>query len=379
MGPFVRCRERAFALAAAIVLFSTRRGSRRPSCRVPARTCRRCSTRPCRATSSCSKPARRSSGTSCSNVKSGAGTSRCDRPRRRPAAARRHADDTGERSCSCPSSSHRTTLPALRTAAGAHHWRLLFLEFGPNNLGYERDRPSRRRMDRTVVAVAGTVRDRRRSRLHPRTSALRSEARHRHERPRRDHPKLVDLATSRRSASTPRPSAAGTGPARCVIENNYLEATGENVLFGGADPAIPGLVTEDVIVRRNYVTRPMSWRDPIVPTTCGTSVRNVTTGSLAGRQLQLSRRRPPGRRRRHHRRSGASADVVRRRRGRRGAPDVERGARRARTTSSMAAAVWSDRRPLGRSRRPASRHGGTGTAGTVHRPATSGRSRISSS
>src|SRR5688500_7229639 len=27
-------------------------------------------------------------------------------------------------------------LPALRTAAGAHHWRLWFLEFGPNNLGY---------------------------------------------------------------------------------------------------------------------------------------------------------------------------------------------------------------------------------------------------
>src|SRR6185437_11151979 len=32
----------------------------------------------------------------------------------------------------------------------------------------------------------------------------------------------------------------GSGP--YVIENNYLEASGENVLFGGADPSVPNLV-----------------------------------------------------------------------------------------------------------------------------------------
>ncbi len=39
------------------------------------------------------------------------------------------------------------------------------------------------------------------------------------------------------------------GPGPYTIENNYLEAAGENFLLGGADPAIPGLVTEDVVFR----------------------------------------------------------------------------------------------------------------------------------
>ncbi len=36
--------------------------------------------------------------------------------------------------------------------------------------------------------------------------------------------------------------AGWNGPGPFLIENNYLEGAGENVMFGGADPAIPGLV-----------------------------------------------------------------------------------------------------------------------------------------
>lgn len=50
----------------------------------------------------------------------------------------------------------------------------------------------------------------------------------------------------------------GAGPYR--IENNYLEASGENILFGGADPAIPGLIPSDIIVRRNYLFKPLAWK-----------------------------------------------------------------------------------------------------------------------
>ncbi len=32
------------------------------------------------------------------------------------------------------------------------------------------------------------------------------------------------------------------GPVRII--NNFLEATGENIMFGGADPKIPNLVAE---------------------------------------------------------------------------------------------------------------------------------------
>jgi hypothetical protein len=51
----------------------------------------------------------------------------------------------------------------------------------------------------------------------------------------------------------------GPGPFR--IENNHLEAAGENILFGGADPGIDGLVPSDIEVRRNYFRKPLQWRD----------------------------------------------------------------------------------------------------------------------
>ena len=48
------------------------------------------------------------------------------------------------------------------------------------------------------------------------------------------------------------------GPGPFTIENNYLEGAGENVLLGGSDPSISGLVTEHVIFRYNYVRS--QWR-----------------------------------------------------------------------------------------------------------------------
>jgi len=50
------------------------------------------------------------------------------------------------------------------------------------------------------------------------------------------------------------------GPGPFIIRNNYLEAAGENILFGGAAPAIPGLVPSDIEVRNNHFFKPFSWR-----------------------------------------------------------------------------------------------------------------------
>jgi hypothetical protein len=50
----------------------------------------------------------------------------------------------------------------------------------------------------------------------------------------------------------------GTGP--FTIADNYLEAAGENVLFGGADPTIPNLVPSDIEVLRNHLAKPLAWR-----------------------------------------------------------------------------------------------------------------------
>jgi hypothetical protein len=50
------------------------------------------------------------------------------------------------------------------------------------------------------------------------------------------------------------------GPGPFKIINNHLEAAGENIMFGGADPGIPNLVPSDIEIRRNYVFKPMSWK-----------------------------------------------------------------------------------------------------------------------
>jgi hypothetical protein len=55
------------------------------------------------------------------------------------------------------------------------------------------------------------------------------------------------------------------GPGPFTIENNYLEAAGENFILGGSDPAIPNLISENVVVRYNYMSKPMAWRNPVIP------------------------------------------------------------------------------------------------------------------
>jgi len=50
------------------------------------------------------------------------------------------------------------------------------------------------------------------------------------------------------------------GPGPFKIVNNYLEGSGENVMFGGADPAIANLIPSDIEIRRNYFFKPLAWR-----------------------------------------------------------------------------------------------------------------------
>lgn len=50
------------------------------------------------------------------------------------------------------------------------------------------------------------------------------------------------------------------GPGPFKIVNNMLAGAGENVMFGGADPAIVGLIPSDIEFRRNYVYTPPTWK-----------------------------------------------------------------------------------------------------------------------
>ena len=50
----------------------------------------------------------------------------------------------------------------------------------------------------------------------------------------------------------------GAGPFK--IANNYLEAAGENVMFGGADPTVRDLVPADIEIRHNHFAKPLRWK-----------------------------------------------------------------------------------------------------------------------
>jgi hypothetical protein len=51
----------------------------------------------------------------------------------------------------------------------------------------------------------------------------------------------------------------GAGP--LVIRNNFLSASGENIMIGGATPLISGLTPSDIEFRHNHFYKPLKWRD----------------------------------------------------------------------------------------------------------------------
>ncbi len=168
---------------------------------------------------------------------------------------------------------------ALSTAAGAHHWAIKYLEFAANLAGagdiiqLGDGSPVQNTLAQvphhltlTHVYVHGDLFD-----GQKRGIALNAA-----------HVTIADSHISECKAVGQDSQAIGgwNGPGPYVIENNYLEAAGENVMFGGADPAIPNLVADGIIFRRNYLSRPMAWRDPILAVPSGPAVSVEAGGSL---------------------------------------------------------------------------------------------------
>jgi hypothetical protein len=150
-------------------------------------------------------------------------------------------------------------LPAIQTALGAHHWRLELLEFGPTADGVgEIIRLGRGGSDQSTLSIVphNLVIDRCYIHGNPvvgqkRGIALNSAS-----------TTIVNSHISDIKAVGIDTQAIGgwNGPGPFLIENNYLEAAGENVMFGGADPKIPGLVPSDITFRLNHLSKPRSWQ-----------------------------------------------------------------------------------------------------------------------
>ena len=54
--------------------------------------------------------------------------------------------------------------------------------------------------------------------------------------------------------------AGWSGPGPFKIVNNYLEASTENINWGGGDPIVQGLIPSDIEIRRNHFFKPTSWK-----------------------------------------------------------------------------------------------------------------------
>jgi hypothetical protein len=147
------------------------------------------------------------------------------------------------------------SMPALRTAPGARNWRLIGLRFtAPGSYdvislgdGAQRDRtlvPSDITLDRVIVRGDATSGQKR-------GIALNSA-----------HTQILNsyIAGIRLAGQESQAIACWNGPGPFVIENNYIEAGAIGILFGGAVPAIDQLVPSDIIIRRNHIMRPLSWR-----------------------------------------------------------------------------------------------------------------------
>jgi hypothetical protein len=167
--------------------------------------------------------------------------------------------------------------PALKTAPGAHHYRFVGVEFttrDPAALAYELLKLGAD--DRTQTTAESVPRhlvfDRCYVHAHPAQSLKRGVALNSAE---------TSITNSHVSGfkvvgQEAQAVAGWNGPGPFRIVNNYLEAAGENVMFGGATPTLPGLVPTDIEVRRNHLAKDPAWY-PRHPSYAGTrwSVKNI--------------------------------------------------------------------------------------------------------
>jgi hypothetical protein len=80
--------------------------------------------------------------------------------------------------------------------------------------------------------------------------------------------------------------AGWNGPGPYLIENNYLEAGAENLLFGGDDPDIPGLVPSNITIRRNLVSKPAAWATSGYTLKNLIELKNADTVTIEGNTIE---------------------------------------------------------------------------------------------
>lgn len=156
-----------------------------------------------------------------------------------------------------------STQPAVRTSGAAHHYRLMLLEFGPNSQG-SGEIVQLGQADSTQTSLAQVPHSLILDRLYIHGDPLNGQKRGIALNSASTDIVNCYLADLKGIGQDTQAIAAMNGPGPYLIQNNYLEAAGENFLAGGVDPQIAGLTPSDITFRYNHLFKPPSWRAPIV-------------------------------------------------------------------------------------------------------------------
>ena len=146
--------------------------------------------------------------------------------------------------------------PVVNALAGAHHYRFVGVEFGPtvggeNNivqLGTSKEEsadalPHDFEFDRCYFHGDPRTGQRRGIALNARAVNIRDSY----------------FADFKREGDESQALAGWGGPGPFEITNNYIEAAGEGILFGGATPRLQ-VVPTDIIITGNHFNKPIRWR-----------------------------------------------------------------------------------------------------------------------
>lgn len=169
----------------------------------------------------------------------------------------------------------------LRTAPAAHHYKFQLLQIGPNDKGYG---------DMILLGDGGSAQ----KTLDSVPYALVFDRVYVYGDPQNGQKRAFGLnsgdtqitnSTIRDIKTLGQDTQAiggwnGPGPYR--IENNYLEAAGENILFGGSEVYVPNLSPSDITIRGNHFTKPIEWMRAILPPPSNVKGTVVAGALIAG-------------------------------------------------------------------------------------------------
>lgn len=149
-----------------------------------------------------------------------------------------------------------STSSALRTAAGASYYRIRGVAFEANQNGSgdviaighadytsESQVPHHIELDQVLISGSETVGQKRAVAANGSFVAITNS----------------DIREIKAAGQDAQAIAAWNTPGPITIRNNYLEAAGENILFGGANVGIPGAVPSDITVEDNMLTKNPAW------------------------------------------------------------------------------------------------------------------------